>query len=130
MDRSDARRKYAAQKANSARRGIDWEFTFDEWCAIWEPRWAERGPHKGQLVMCRTHDRGPYRADNVRLDTPKSNAAEAGLMQRCGRTYMHLPNPHARAISGRGFDSYGSTFPRPDQALEAKQEEYEWIPGE
>ena len=29
--------------------------------------------------MCRLHDRGPYRAENVRIDTVKGIAAERGL---------------------------------------------------
>lgn len=131
MDRSAARLRYAQHKANAAKRGVEWDFTFDEWWAIWAPRWPERGPHKDQLGMCRTHDKGPYSPDNVRLDTPKGNAAEKGLMQRCARTYWHASDDHGGSIkSGVCFKSYGNAFARPDTALERKQEEYEWIPGE
>lgn len=131
MDRSAARLRYAQHKARAKERGIEFEFTFDEWWEIWAPHWDKRGPHKDQLGMCRTHDKGPYRADNVRLDTPKGNAAERGLMQRCSRTYWRPADDRTREIRQMGsFKSYGSAFARPDTALERQQAEYEWIPGE
>lgn len=133
MDRSTARRKYAQQRANARKRGIEWEFTFEEWCAIWEPHWADRGSHRDGKVMCRTHDAGPYRVDNVRIDSPKGNAAERALMRACGRAHLwQATRVHTtgRLLSGAGFTSHGSSFLRPDKALELQQEEYEWIPGE
>lgn len=128
MDRSIARLRYAQQKARAKARGIEWEFTFDEWCAIWEPHWADRGQRKDGRVMCRTHDDGPYRADNVRIDSPKGNAAEHALMEKCRRTYWHPSQK--QGSNGGSFKSYGSAFARPDTALERQQQEYEWIPGE
>lgn len=130
MDRAEARLRYAQQMANAKKRGIEWEFTFDEWCEIWANHWENRGPRKDQLGMCRTHDKGPYKADNVRLDSPKGNAAERGLMQKCSRTYWRKSEDQGGAIVDRGFKSYGNLFPRPDYVLEDKQQEYEWIPGE
>lgn len=127
MDRSLARRRYAQQKSQAASRGIAWEFTFEEWCEIWEPHWDRRGPHKDQLVMCRTRDLGPYKSGNVRLDSPRGNAAERGMMQRSSRpSFAH--GPVAKDLVG--YHSYASEFLRPDQALELAQQEYEWIPGE
>jgi hypothetical protein len=125
MDRTEARIRYAQHKRHAAERGIDWEFTFEEWCAIWEPHWERRGPRKDQLGMCRTRDEGRYRDGNVRLDTPHGNAADRSLMKR--RTWMASDAPNTTKY---GFKSYGSIFPRPDRALEIEQEEYEWIPGE
>lgn len=122
--------RYAQHKKHAKERGIEFEFTFDEWWAIWEPHWEKRGTHKDQLGMCRTHDKGPYRVDNVRLDTPKGNAAERGLMQRCSRTYWHPFQTYGGKVLPGGFKSYGSALARPDTALERQQEEYEWIPGE
>ena len=104
--------------------------TFEEWCEIWEPHWEKRGPHRDGRVMCRTHDRGPYRANNVRIDTPKSNLAEAGLMRRCAKPHWYASQDQGGSVVNAGFKSYGSSFPRPDVALELGQEEYEWIPGE
>ena len=124
MDRSAARLKYADHKRRAADRGIEFEFTFEEWCEIWEPHWDRRGVHKDQLGMCRTRDQGGYQPGNVRLDTPKGNAGDRALMRR--RPWMANGEVTARA----GFVSYASKFPRPDVALALSQEEYEWIPGE
>jgi hypothetical protein len=130
MDRSEARRKYADHKRRAAERGIEFEFTFEEWCEIWAPHWERRGPHKDQLGMCRTRDQGAYAVGNIRLDTPKGNAGDRTLMRR--RPWM-ASKPEGKkhsTIHNCGFKSYGSSFPHPDRALEIEQEEYEWIPGE
>ena len=128
MNRSLARLRYVQHKRNAAKRGIEWEFTFEEWCAVWEPHWADRGPRKDQKVMCRTHDAGPYRPDNVRIDSPKGNAAERGLMLKCSRTYWW--QKQGPDVTDRGFKSYGNLFLRPEVALEVGRNEREWIPGE
>lgn len=130
MDRSTARQRYAQHKANAAVRGIEFDLTFDEWWEIWEPRFAERGRGKDQFGMCRTRDQGPYQAGNVRLDTPKGNAGDRVLMRRRPWQRYDTAGERHGAIDGQGFKSYGSTFPRPDRALEMQQQEYEWIPGE
>ena len=131
MDRQTARQKYEQQKRKAAERGIEWEFTFEEWCEIWAPRWAERGVHKDQLGMCRTRDLGSYRPDNVRLDTPKGNAGDRVLMRR--RPWMAAADASGKrhsSVTDIGFKSHGSRFPHPDRALEIAQEEYEWIPSD
>ena len=130
MDRSTARRKFASHKANAANRGIAFEMTFDEWLAIWGERLDQRGVHKDQLGMCRTRDLGSYKTGNVRLDTPKGNAAERGLEQRCSTIHWRAAGDRSRGISHEGFRSQANRFLSPDQALEQRQEEYEWIPGE
>ena len=128
MDRSSARLRYAQHKKNAAKRGVEFELSFEEWWAIWEPHWERRGTHKDQLGMCRTHDKGPYRVGNVRLDSPKGNAAERGMMQKCSRSYLYATGPVSKDLGS--YHSYASEFMRPDQALELQQQEYEWIPGE
>lgn len=62
-------------------RGIDFDFTFEEWCAWWEkhlgPNWAVmRGCKKGQYVMSRRGDKGPYAAHNVRCILAEHNHLE------------------------------------------------------
>ena len=121
MDREEALHKYVQQKENAIRRGIEWEFTFDEWCQVWEPHWDRRGPKKDQLGMCRTRDQGPYAASNVRLDTPKGNAADRSLMRR--RTWT----ASAQGEEG-GFRSYASRYPNPEIALEMERGEREFEP--
>lgn len=62
------RSAYHSQKQSARKRGIGWDFTFDEWWKIWEEsgKWSERGPKQGQYVMARKGpDIGPYSPDNV-----------------------------------------------------------------
>lgn len=73
----DARLKYRQHKSNAKRRGIEFDFTFEEWWDVWAPHYANRGTGPGNLQMCRTRDEGPYKAGNVRIDTRESNSKEA-----------------------------------------------------
>lgn len=130
LDRSSARLKYASHKANAARRGIAFEMSFEEWWQVWEPHWDKRGVGSDELGMCRTRDLGPYRADNIRLDTPKGNAGDRVLMRRRPWMAERPRGSSGGAVRDRGFSSAGSKFPTPEEALEQQQEEYEWIPGE
>lgn len=76
--RATARGKYITQKVNAKERGIAWEFTFKTWWALWEDKWDQRGCGSyDELVMCRYNDEGSYSPDNVRIDTMRSNLAEA-----------------------------------------------------
>jgi len=104
--RETARRKYAANpavglsldaykaiKGRSKRRGIEFQFTYEEWLAWWEKALAEHGPHakrgkgKDLLVMCRIGDRGPYAADNVYCGTPAQNRADIPPEKRRHNNY-------------------------------------------
>lgn len=128
MERSSARARFAQHKARARARGIEFEFTFDEWWAIWEPRFFERGPRKGQLGMCRTRDQGAYRSGNVRLDTPKGNAGDRVLMRRHP---WHAADPQvSRGTSYETaiFKSHGSSFLPPDRALEVARGEEDFEP--
>jgi len=69
--------KYSTQKAYAKQRGIDWQFTYDEWIAWWGDDIINRGPKKGQLVMARNGDTGPYHPSNVRKATCAENNIEA-----------------------------------------------------
>lgn len=68
--------KFLSHRNGAAARGIEFEMTFEEWWAIWEPRFADRGRKVGQVVMCRAGDEGPYRTGNVRIDTVTANHRE------------------------------------------------------
>jgi hypothetical protein len=71
-------RKYKWQLNAALQRGIPWRFTFDEWCELWREsgKWDQRGRHKGQYVMARFGDAGPYQRDNVRICTVGDNTDE------------------------------------------------------
>ena len=69
--------RYFQQRANAYERGIEWEISFEEWWSLWEPHWANRGREKGQLVMARHGDDGPYSLTNVSIKTVEENYYEA-----------------------------------------------------
>ena len=67
--------KYNCQKSKAKHRGIDFELTFDQWWNIWERsgKWDQRGYKKGQYVMSRKNDIGPYAIDNVFIQLSEDN---------------------------------------------------------
>lgn len=77
--------KYNSQKCAAKKRGIEWYFTFDTWLAWWGNDIINRGRRKGQLVMARKGDQGPYHPDNVYKATTKENQNE----WRCGQDGSH-----------------------------------------
>lgn len=71
------RKAYHAQKYGAKRRNIDWQFTYDTWIEWWGEDIIKRGIRKGQLVMARYKDQGPYHPDNVCKITTEENIREA-----------------------------------------------------
>ena len=69
--------QYANAKRCAKDRNIDWQFTYDTWEAWWGEDITKRGPYKGQLVMARHNDVGPYHPNNVKKITSSENLAEA-----------------------------------------------------
>jgi len=72
------RTSFTKQRHKAKTRGIEFNFTFEEWCSWWEanlgPDWpVKRGRKLGQYVMARKGDSGPYRADNVLCITAQEN---------------------------------------------------------
>lgn len=72
------RKKFKNQRSGATWRGISFELTFEEWLNIWvdSGHLHERGPRKGQYVMARFGDKGPYAIGNVRIITVEENNAE------------------------------------------------------
>jgi hypothetical protein len=73
------KKKYREQKDAAKQRGIQFNLTFDEWWSIWETsgKWEERGCRKGQYVMSRINDTGPYQISNVFIQTCSGNNSDA-----------------------------------------------------
>lgn len=69
---------YSNCKVNSARRGIPFLLTFEEWWALWtvSGRFPERGQGIQQYCMARLGDKGPYALGNVKIITNAENIAE------------------------------------------------------
>jgi len=75
---------YTTHKHQAKRRNIPFLFTFEEWCTIWREsgKFAERGHCKGQYVMARHGDVGPYAADNVSIITCSENCSDGTLRRK------------------------------------------------
>jgi len=88
---------YDAQKKQAKDRGIRFLLTFDQWSDIWEKsgRWHKRGCHRGQYVMSRPGDKGPYASWNVQIITTRQNHHEGHLGKKRG------PYLSAKKTSGR-----------------------------
>ncbi len=127
---------YCMQKHDAKRRNIQFELSFDEWMKVWEDsgHLLERGRKRGQYVMARFGDSGPYAVWNVKIikteenlrewertpvDAARLHAADLGIMegeaslagiyQQLGngvyRDIRHAGNrPHGRPLAKHGED--------------------------
>jgi Sigma-70, region 4 len=70
--------EYLSQKRTAKIRGISWDLTFPEWWNIWKEsgKYPMRGQHRGEYVMSRYGDHGPYHKDNVRICLATENIKE------------------------------------------------------
>jgi hypothetical protein len=109
------RQKYSRQKSHAKTRGIPFELTYAQWLEIWGDKIVRRGPHKDELVMCRTRDEGGYTVGNVRLDSPKANLQEAAVCRKVkAAASAYLPKFAASPIAdgswlssrNHAFDEY------------------------
>jgi len=75
------RNAYLSQKHTSAKRGIEFNLTWQEWITWWidTGHIRERGKGKGKYVMARPGDKGPYSLKNIKCITQEQNATEAHL---------------------------------------------------
>lgn len=73
------KRKYREHKCSTTPRNIEFKLTYEEWWDIWEKsgHWEERGNKKGQYVMSRKGDEGPYEVGNVFIQTTEKNISQA-----------------------------------------------------
>lgn len=78
------RRDYAQHKSHSKKRGIPFELEYWEWLQIWQDSGHihEMGTRKGEWVMARFGDTGPYSATNVRIVRVETNLAEQQNVRR------------------------------------------------
>lgn len=85
------REAYYTQKHHAKDRNIDWHFTYDSWLAWWGDDITLRGCQKGQLVMARHGDCGPYHSDNVRKATCEENIKEAKVGNQLAAKLIKTP---------------------------------------
>ena len=72
---------FLTQISNADRRGIEFRLTFEEWLQVWQDsgRLSERGRKKGQYVMSRCGDEGPYAIGNVKIALGADNVREGAV---------------------------------------------------
>jgi hypothetical protein len=78
MNKYPAYGRFIFQWGKATKRGISFHFTFEEWVEWWEanlgPDWLKkRGRKRGQYVMGRNGDKGPYAKWNVKCITTERN---------------------------------------------------------
>jgi len=95
---------YGQQKRNAKMRGIEFDFTYQEWCDWWllqlGTNWPKRrGCKKDQYVMARYYDDGPYAAHNVKCITASQNIIEYNKRREPAGGYkLPLPDEIVKAI--------------------------------
>lgn len=102
MDVNDKhRQRYMMQRNKAQHRGIEWNLTFDEWFLWWleSGHYHERGRLKGQYVMARFGDAGPYSLDNIMCIPNREN------VHTHGRT--HCKNGHQFSVENTVIEQYG-----------------------
>jgi hypothetical protein len=79
------KRLFKMQKYNAERRGIAFNFTYEEWLRWWHyhlgPDWqSKRGKASDKFVMARHADKGPYQLDNVACITFSENSKQRNIL--------------------------------------------------
>ena len=114
-------RAYVGHRDGAYYRKIPFSFTFPEWVKWWEdhlgPDWLKkRGTHKGQYVMARKLDKGPYSVENVECLLHEDNSRAKGPNGTAPRGEniwaAKLTNAEALAIykDPRPWDEIGTVF--------------------
>ena len=82
------KRRFQLHRANSKRRGIGFNLTFEEWWDIWQSSgfWHLRGNRKGQYVMSRYQDQGDYEVGNVFIQLFENNLREVSVKSKSSAT--------------------------------------------
>jgi hypothetical protein len=75
------RERFRMHKLNAKNRGIPFLFTFEEWLGWWKAtgHYEERGSRRGQYVMARKGDQGPYAPGNVECMIAADNSTAPHL---------------------------------------------------
>jgi hypothetical protein len=131
--------KYYTQRRESIKRGIDFQFSFEDWIQWWGNDIVNRGRCKGQLVMARYKDQGPYHPDNVRKATCSENATEAHKGKIRPHTEEHnnkisvskrksINTPHGIFDSRKSCADYYNVYPNAvGYWMKTKPTEYHYI---
>lgn len=74
-------RRYTCHRANAKQRGIAFEIEYADWLQWWKDtgHYHERGNKRGQYVMGRIGDVGPYKIGNIICQQAQVNSVAAHL---------------------------------------------------
>jgi hypothetical protein len=75
-----------AQRKAARQRNIPFFLTYEQWLRIWKEsgHFHERGRHRGQYVMSRPGDKGPYTVENVKIVLVIENHHEGHVGKKRG----------------------------------------------
>jgi hypothetical protein len=112
---------FKVQKRAAARRGIGWELSFQEWLGIWEAsgKLGQRGRCRGQWVMGRNGDVGPYAVGNVFIITHADNTRMAARTVKPAELRVVRRTDRNAWVVKRGSEHHGY-FKSYGAAVEAK----------
>lgn len=118
-------KQYNQQKTNAKYRGINWNFSYEEWIEWWGADIEKRGKKKGSLCMARKGDEGPYHPENCFKSLFENNSFEAHYGKSKGTQPKELVErraamtrgvalgpqklltcPHCNKIGGNGMKRY------------------------
>lgn len=150
----EAVKAYKVHRSNAKQRGIDFQFSLQEWWDWWliDSRWETRGVGAGRLVMARFGDTGPYAIDNVYCTTHEQNLkdidparrVEAMVARHAQRKLEGIPHhlevrgdqhPKSKAIitpigrfgsAALAAEAYGITRQRAAQKARWKQDSWRY----
>ena len=77
------RAAFIEHRGNATRRGIEFQFTFEDWTEWWGEDFNKQGLGRDDLCMCRNGDEGAYELGNIYKATRSQNADDA-LRKRWG----------------------------------------------
>ena len=100
--RTKFKKDFLTQKTNAKRRGIEFQFSFNEWLNVWESsgKLKYRGRNHGKYCMARYNDCGPYAIGNVKIILHTENVIEGCLGKSRIFTTAHKSNL-SKALVGR-----------------------------
>ena len=85
-----ARERFKWHRNSSKKRGIEFQFSFEEWYNWWLSNGIDKNQptvstNSNTLCMCRFNDEGPYSVDNVYCATISQNSKDATPIPHDGK---------------------------------------------
>ena len=118
ISESQARVLFRRQRVGARHRGIEWQFTYEQWREWWGDDLERRGRGAKQLQMQRFGDIGPYHPHNVRKGTPADNMAVAAPRRVRANAISRRQAMMRAAMAAPSAASDIDTYERTDDEVE------------